>query len=60
MLTTGQLLGFLKSNNEATAMREILVQQGQQTNTLFALTVVTAAFLPLSFCTLVCCLLSMI
>jgi len=37
--------------------QEILQQQAQQTNTLSIFTVVTTAFLPLSFSTSVCCIL---
>ena len=72
VLTTRQLFGFLKSDQAKTALSARIaqeaasmkrteafrVQQVQQAQTLSVFTVVATAFLPLSFCTSVCCLVS--
>lgn len=56
MLTTRQLFGFLGSApNER--IEDTLAQQAQQTQVTSAFTAMSVAFLPLTFCTSVCCLL---
>jgi len=47
---------ILKQTQVTTAATQnIIGEQAQQTKTLSVFTVVTTAFLPLSFCTSVCC-----
>jgi len=47
-----------KTADTAKETQNIIGEQTQQTKTLSVFTVVTTAFLPLSFCTSVCCPLS--
>lgn len=59
MLTTRQLFGFLGSApNEM--IEDTLAQQVRQSRVTSAFTALSVAFLPLTFYTSVCCLLSTI
>ena len=76
MLTTAQLYGFLRSDNQGTAesardaiqrtedtlkrTHTLLVKQAEQTQTFYILSLISTMSLPLTFCTSVCCFLSTI